>query len=134
MAGWGAKKEMLIAEQAAQAVEITLLRERVVELKEEKDDLRKQLTYTQDALVAKESPDAYRDRMIAEDEANAAPLTAEQEEYQKNLMIKAKATKDYIQGMEGPLFKSAEEMHDLLMGALRVEPGATKSLHGNNES
>lgn len=106
--------------------------ERLTEQAEEIRELRAMVARTQDALVAKEAPEAYRDGKIAEAEAAAEDLSPEEEKRQREIMLRAETNARYIEEIEGPLFKDPQDMIDMLTRPTTVpEQG---SLHNNGES
>jgi len=133
---WG--KEAVTAELAVEKRENELLRERISELKEEIKELKHSLRYTQEALVAKESPEAYRDRKyeqdLAEAELNQKELTSEQIDQRKERAARADIAARYLHEMEKPLFTSAEDMIQQLTRSVGLPMVKTESLHGNSES
>ena len=134
---WGEKRDRLVAENAAMEREITLLREIIVELKEEKVDLRTRLQNTQEALISKEAPEAYHDQKYAEEQArlaSASETTDAEREALRLRNLRADTTFEYLQGIEGDLFQDADDMIQLLTRATSVPMASAKSLHGNEES
>lgn len=131
---WGDKKEALIAEHAALKREVEILREQVVELKEEKQALYRRLTAAHEALVAKESPEAYRDQKVAEELANMPEPSTEELERANLQRRRAEIAQAYINEIEGDFFKDADDMIQQLTRAVGVPLGETASLHGNGES
>lgn len=105
--------------------------ERIAELQTEVSELKAMVIRTQDALVAKESPDAWREGKVAEYEANHQPTEEEKEEIRKQ-RLRAETNALYLENMEQPLFKGAQEMIDIL-SPIRETP-RTSSLHENGES
>jgi uncharacterized protein (DUF3084 family) len=106
--------------------------ERLAEQVEEIRELRAMVARTQDALVAKESPEAYRDSKIAEAEAAAEDLSPEQIEERRRITVRAETNLRYIEELEEPLFKGAQNMIDVLTRPTTVPKQG--SLHGNSES
>jgi hypothetical protein len=133
MAVWGdSKRDMVVAENAAMQREIELLREQIADLKQERLELKDQLKFTQEALVAKESPEAYREKKWAE--AQAIEPTPEELAAHKKREQQAEITKEYVRAMEGDLFTGADEMMQLLNRAGAVPLSEDVSFHGNDES
>lgn len=130
---WG-DRDKLIAANARMETTIALLKDQIVDLKLEKKELRVQLQHTQEALIAKEAPEAYRDRKYAEEQAAIPPLSAEQKEQQRVLAKRAEVASQYVRDLEGPLFTDADDMISTLMGAVGVPLSESSSLHGNDES
>lgn len=133
--GWGEKRDMLVAENAALLREVDLLREMLAENKEDRADLKSQLRYTQEALIAKESPEAYRDKQDAEAaaELDSGPNAAEAENIRRQ-GVRTDAATSWLQNMEENLFKDADDMIQQLTRATGVPMGQSESLHGNEES
>jgi len=127
--GWG-DKEAILAQNAGMVREIELLREMLEDKKSDIEELRTQLKRTQEALVAKEAPEAYRDQREATEKADREPTPEEAESLDK-MRREAENLKGYIDGLEGPLFVDAEDMIDMLTPKTTPE---SKSLHGDSES
>ena len=127
-------KDLIITENAVMRREIELLRDQLTDLKKEKIELKEQLKYTQEALIAKESPEAYNDQKYAEDMANTEPPSDKQIEQKRLQARRAEIASNYINEMENPLFKDAEDMISMLTHATGVPLAETQSLHGNDES
>lgn len=122
------------AENAALHEKVEMLREMLDDKKEQILALRDQVRVLQEALVSKESPDAWREQKWQEAQAEA-----EQTEYTpeqiKQFELRAAQTameRDHLENIEKPLFKDAEDMMSLLMGPIGAPESA--SLHGDNES
>lgn len=129
------KQEKLIAENAALKKEVELLTKYLEERKEEILDLRKQLKYTQEALIAKESPEAYKIQKYEEEMANNQnSLTKEEIKQRKKLIETTKIAGDYINEIENPLFKDPDDMIQGLTRIVGVPLSEDYSLHGNDES
>ncbi len=126
---WG--KERLIAENAAMTRELELLRDRIQELQHEKSTLATQLMHTQQALIAKESPEAYRDQQYDKEQEG---VTSEQQEQTRQQMQRGAIATQYLNEMESSLFKSPEDMIQMLTRSTGVPLSETTSLHGNDES
>ena len=134
---WGDKRDRLVAGNAAMEREIALLRDMIVDLKAEKIDLKDQLQNTQEALIAKESPEAYRDQKYAEEQARLSTsneMTDAEREAARLQALWADTTFRHLQNLEGDLFQDADDMIQLLTRASSLPMGDTKSLHGNEES
>jgi hypothetical protein len=125
---------VLLAENGGLLREIEMLREQLGERKEELGTMREQLRWTQDALIAKEAPEAYRDRQDVEANAQlpapAAEVSAEATKRNQEAEIKRR----YISSLEDRLFEDADDMQAKLMGAVGVPLSEPQSLHGNDES
>jgi formate-dependent nitrite reductase cytochrome c552 subunit len=131
---WGEKKEMLIAENAVQKREIELLREQLGELKQDRLELKNQLRATQEALIAKESPEAYRDQKYEADQAAQEEPTDEEREAVIKQRQRAEIAGRYLTEMESDLFKSPDDMIQILTRGTGAPLSETASLHGNDES
>lgn len=133
---WGdSKKELLIAENAAMSREIEMLRDQIADLRRDKTELRDQLKATQEALIAKESPEAYHDKKYAEEQASQPAPSEELLTQRKFRRQQAEVASRYINEMEGSLFKDADDMIQMLTRGVGVPViSESKSLHGNNES
>jgi peptidoglycan hydrolase CwlO-like protein len=97
----------------------------------DRGELKSQVTKLQDALVAARAPEAYRDQQIAREDENRAPVDPELIE--RNKLIQ-KTTTEYMSGLEKPLFKSADDLDDLLARSLMRNAEGPASLHRNDES
>jgi hypothetical protein len=128
---WG-DKEAVLNENAGMKREIELLREMLEDKKKDIEELQAALRRTQDALVAKESPEAYRDHRAAEAAADQEP-TPEQQKRMDEMREEAIRTQRLIDGMEDPLFKDAEDLVDKLSPLLMGNP-ELGSLHNDGES
>jgi predicted nucleic acid-binding Zn-ribbon protein len=126
---WGSKKEQLIAEFATAQAETRMLREMLEYKDHEITELRGQLHRTQEALIAKEAPEAYIDHKIEQDAAK--PMTDDQKAKQKQARSQSEMDQKLVASMEGPLFIDADDMQAMLMPAL-MKP--QESLHGDGES
>ena len=94
-------------------------------------ELKSQVTKLQDALVAARAPEAYRDQQIAREEENRVPMDPALIE--RNKLIQ-ETTEGYMAGLEKPLFRSADDLDDLLARSLMRTAEGPASLHGNDES
>jgi len=126
------KNDLRVAQAAAQEVEIRMLREQLEEKREEILELKESLRRTQDALIAKEAPEAYRDHLIEHEQAMDENLTPEQQSAIEANRAEARAAELLISSMEGPLFKGADDMISMLSAP--QGPPVSKSLHGDSES
>jgi hypothetical protein len=97
----------------------------------EKQGLFQQVEKLQDSLISVRAPDAYRDQQLEKEEPRA-PMSSDLMERNK---ITKKFTEDYLNAMEGPLFRTGDELDDLLTtGIIRDTDTTPASLHGNDES
>lgn len=114
--------------------EVEMLLLLVAEKKEEIVALRDQLRWTQDALIAREAPEVYQDRREAEAIADQ-PEPSEEDKARALVQKKeAEILSGYINGLEKPLFKDADDMCSMLMGVTGVPIADSHSLHNNDES
>lgn len=97
----------------------------------DKDELKQQVARLQDALIANRSPEAYRDQIIEREDAKRMPIDPEIAERNR---ITKEVTEAYINNMERPMFRTGEDIDDLLNTALLRHHKPAASLHGNNES
>lgn len=93
--------------------------------------LTEHLRKTQDALVAKEAPEAYRDQRDAE--AAAVPISPEELEKREKMRKQMELDRKYLEHLEGPLFYDADDMQATLLGVLH-KPAESRSIHGDSES
>jgi hypothetical protein len=125
---------VLLAEKGYLLREIEMLREQLAEKRSDILSLREQLRWTQLALVAKEAPEAYRDRQDAEAAAAQRPASPEELEAQQMQADRRDITARYLQELEGPLFKDGDDMIAQLTRVTGVPIGESHSIHGNEES
>jgi hypothetical protein len=118
----------IVAKLEAQVENLEL---RLTDRSQENKDLRNMLSRAQDALIAKEAPEAYRDQKIEEYEANHE-MTDEEKEQQRKDRLRAETNATYLENIEQPLFKSADDMIDILTRTDSAPEAA--SLHNNGES
>lgn len=137
---WGSKELeiRLVAENASMLKEIEMLREKVLDLKDEKLAIAEQLRHTQDALVCKESPEVYRDKKQATEDQERAELAAgdtlAEAAFERKEKVSAIQNR-FIQELEEPLFLDADDMISNLTRATGAPvTSGTHSLHDNDES
>lgn len=125
---WGSKGEDNLAlENARLETRVEMMTEQIEGYKIEVSRLHEQLGRAQEALIAKESPQAYEDhRALRFDETFDSP--EDQKQYEDQALING----GWLNGLEGPLFTDAEDMMDKL-GVIQGVPEA-QSLHGDGES
>ncbi len=97
----------------------------------EKQGLFQQVEKLQDSLISVRAPDAYRDQQL-EKEGPRPPMSAE-------LMDRNRVTKEftqnYMNALEGPMFRNGDDLDDLLKtGIIRDTDMTPESIHGNDES
>ena len=120
---WGDKK--LEIENAVLKREIELLKEQLAAKDQQIILQQSSLDKAYDALTAKEAPEAYRDRKIAEPPRELTPE-------ERRMRMLAEANRQLLTETESDLFKDADDMIATLQ---RVLGGPTlKSLHGDDES
>jgi len=91
---------------------LKLNQERMADYEKRCADYQEQVLRLQDALVARESPDAYADRKNVED---AAEYTEEQQEgiqHQKDVAV---MNRRLLDGMAEPIFTDADDMIEMLL-------------------
>jgi hypothetical protein len=132
---WGSKKrEELIAELAASKKETEILRELLSYKEKELERLRESLRITQDALIAKEAPVAYIDQRDAREDAKRTELSLEERERREQARAQAEMDKLLLEELEAPLFKSADDMQQILSRPFAASTVGEKSLHNDGES
>ena len=110
---------------------IQALEEQLVTTQSEKAGLFEQINKLQDSLISVRAPDAYRDQQLERE----GPLPGPSAEMIERNKITAKFTTDYLNNIEGPLFRSPEDIDDLITtGIIRDHSTVPESLHGNDES
>ena len=90
-------------------------------------NLNKQVDRLQEALVAATAPRAYEQIQMDKVEPNVPDPRREQKE------IEDRVLKDYLESVEGPTFKDADDLVASLGAMIGINPG-TDSLHSNSES
>ena len=104
--------------------------EECTELREEKQVIQQQLFNLQDGLMSIRAPEAYRDQRS--DSVHVEIDGEKQAEMSRDESIR----QEYIKALEGPVFRSPEDIETLL-GTAFLSDGigiAEQSLHENNES
>lgn len=101
----------------------------------EVDYLRKRMETLQDAIIAIEHPTAYRqlkdDQFAAQADLNAEPVDPEKRKEIENVR---KINQDWINGLEDPLFRDADDMMSMLSRRTGISDSTDVSVHGNDES
>src|SRR3990172_12597494 len=120
----GKGREELLIELAETKGENKALRSQV-------EFLQEQLRKTQDALIAKEAQEAYQDQKAAEESARPVPL--EVSERREKMKKQMELEKNWLENMEAPLFKDADDMQAMLLPILN-KPAESRSVHDNGES
>ena len=118
-------KNELVIENAVLKRELELLRQQLASKDQQIVVLHESLDRSYEALTAKEAPEAYRDRQIAQPPRE---LTSEE----RRMRALGEANRQLLIETESDLFKSADDMVSQLQ---RVIGGPTlKSLHNDEES
>ncbi len=126
----GAKAE-LEKELAFCRGRIEALEQRLDAAQTEKTVLFEQISKLQDSLISVHAPDAYRDQQLEKE----GPLPGPSAETIAKNKITAEFTTKYLNGMEGPLFTSGDDIDDLITtGIIRDHSTVPASIHGNDES
>jgi chromosome segregation ATPase len=120
------ERELAIAEALVES-----LREQLRAVQDDKLELKSQISKLQDALISVRAPAAYMDQQDEKYEAKKPKLSPEALE--RNRVFK-EFTEGYLNGMEGPLLRTPEDMDDLLVSGIISEVKPPTSLHGNSES
>jgi|SRR5271166_795045 len=127
-------KLVLDSQTSHHASQMALMQKRIEELEDDKNKLLLSLEKMQNALVAAQSPEAYRDMKNAEWEAanpRPVPTSAEQEQAQK----RKRGWEEYLRASESSLFARPEDLEDLQKTLMaQVNQTRDESLHGNSES
>ena len=110
---------------------IESLEEQLKLAREDKAELKQQVTRLQESLFSVRAPEAYHDHMNREYDKTTPGLPPEELERNR---IAREVTTSYLQQLEGPLFKSGEDLDDLLAEGLLNHIQPASSIHGNNES
>ena len=121
----------LVIENARLEAKIELMELRLADKESSITELKEMLSNTQEALIAKEAPEAYRDQKYAEMEASKE-VTPEGAKETAALQRRAETNAKYLESIEGPLFHNAQDMIDVLSKNQGVP--TSKSLHDNMES
>ena len=123
---FGSNKDIIIAKLE---LKVEMLEAQLKDKKQELIEANETIRRTQDALVAKEAPEAYRDYMAAKAESSITPEDLENKHKQRELAL---MNGRLLHEMEQPMFRDAEEMMDILSKPLGIP--TFRSLHGDNES
>ena len=115
----GEEKSMML-ELARAQVKNELYEEQIV-------GLNKQIDRLQEALVAATAPRAYEQIQMDKIE----PVVSDPKREQKE--IEDRVLKDYMEAVEGPTFKDADDLVSSLGALIGINPGVD-SLHSNSES
>jgi 3-mercaptopyruvate sulfurtransferase SseA len=97
----------------------------------DRGELKSQVEKLQDALVAARAPEAYRDQQIAKEDEDRIPVS--QETIERNKLVQ-ETTTEFMSSLEKPLFRSADDLDDLLARAAVRNAEGPASLHRNDES
>jgi signal transduction histidine kinase len=110
---------------------IEFLEQQLEQSRIDKDELKQQVARLQESLFSVRAPEAYQDHVNREYDKNMSVVTAEDKERNR---IAREVTASYLQQLEGPLFKSGEDLDDLLAESLLRHAQPAASLHENSES
>lgn len=117
---------------AAYKEQIAFLKAELEEARKREEKLNGQVNRLQDGLMNIRSPEAYRDMKV---DFNAPTTTAEQAEARAREAKQLTIREQYVRAMEGDIFKSKEDIEDLMNTVLLAgNKVGSKSLHGNSES
>jgi hypothetical protein len=132
---WGdSNRDRLVAENAAVKAKVEMLETLLAEKREEVKELKEQLMRTQDALIAKESPEAYHDQKYEQAVTRAEETMTDEERKQLSRRAqRAEVEKAHLENLEGPLFLDAADMISTLLPAVGG-PAADEPLHRGGES
>jgi chromosome segregation ATPase len=97
----------------------------------DKDELKQQVARLQESLFSIRAPEAYQDHKAKEYEQSLPPISEETRERNR---IAKQVTTDYLNMLEGPTFRTGEDLDDLLAEGLLMNQKPVASIHGNNES
>ena len=119
---WGKKgdEKSLMLELAKAQVKCELYEEQIV-------NLNKQVERLQEALVASVAPRAY-DQIQMDKSEPSEPDTKRAQRDEEDRVLK-----EYMEAVEGPTFKDADDLVASLSALIGVNPGKD-SLHSNSES
>ena len=112
-------------------VKIEMLEKQLAAAQDDKEVLNAQILKLQDAVLSVRTPDAYQDMKFKELESEREPISAEKRE--RNRIYK-EVTEMYLNECENPLFKSAEDLDDMITAGLIRDAPELQSTHGNDES
>ncbi len=125
------RKKDVERELAFAEAKVESLLEQLGLVRDEKFELKSQVDKLQDALISVRAPVAYLDQQDEKYEAGRPKLS--EEAVERNRVVK-EVTTAYINGMEGALLKTPEDLDDLLLSGIISETETSTSLHGNSES
>jgi peptidoglycan hydrolase CwlO-like protein len=102
----------------------------ITDLRTDGETKTKQIMNLQEALIAIKSPEAYHDQRM--DELGAPDEMSKAQKAEVKLRLETEQA--WIRELEGPTFKTANDITDLLGGILMGEATQSESIHGNTES
>ena len=110
---------------------IEALEEQIKATQADKAGLHDQISKLQDSLISVRAPDAYRDQQLERE----GPVTGPSSDTIERNRIHQEVTTKYLNGMEGALFRDANDIDELITtGIVRDHSTVSPSLHGNEES
>ncbi len=112
-------------------VKIEMLEKQLAAAQDDKEVLNAQILKLQDAVLSVRTPDAYQDMKFKELESEREPISAEKRE--RNRIYK-EVTEMYLNECENHLFKSEEDLDDMITAGLIRDAPELQSTHGNDES
>lgn len=117
---------------AAYKEQISFLKAELEEARKREEKLNLQVERLQGGLMNIRAPEAYKDMRA---DAYVPTASADMAEAREREAKKMAIREQYVRNMEGDIFRSQEDIEDLmntvLLAGNRV---GSKSLHGNNES
>lgn len=112
--------------------QIDFLKAELEEARKRENKLNEQVQRLQDGLMAVRSPEAYRDWRA---DSSSPTISQEQQEFINKEREIIKIQSQYAKAMEGDIFRSREDIEDLMNSVLLSgEKPGSRSLHGNDES
>jgi cell division septum initiation protein DivIVA len=91
------------------------LKERVAELKQEVIEHKEAVATLQEALLVKEAPEVYHEKKAREYEEHLSP---EEQKHRAEQSERSRITRQYLENMESPLFRDADDMIEMLSRAV----------------
>lgn len=122
----GTERELIFCQAKIESLE-----EQLKSAHADKEELKQQVIRLQDALIANRAPEAYRDQIIEREDARRPPMDPELLERNR---ITKEVTEAYLNNMERPLFRTGDDIEDMLATSIMRHQKPPTSLHGNDES
>lgn len=120
------ERELIFAQARIESLE-----EQLRNAQADKAGLTEQITKLQNSLISVMAPEAYRDQQLEREDDGRPPVSAETLERNR---ITQEVTTKYLRGLEEPMFRSAEDIDDLLKTGIIHDIKPPASIHGNDES